>query len=44
MDGLKKKLMDANVLVSLSGNRLRVSPALYNTEADIDTLSGILNG
>ena len=42
-DGLRKKLMDANVVVSLGGNRLRVSPALYNTEADIDILSGVLN-
>jgi len=42
-DALRKKLMDANVVVSLGGNRLRVSPALYNTETDIDILSGVLN-
>ncbi len=41
-EGLRKKLMDANVVVSLGGNRLRVSPALYNTEADIDVLSEVL--
>ena len=42
-DSLRKKLTDANVVVSLGGNRLRVSPALYNTEADIDILIGVLN-
>ena len=42
-DALRKKLMDAKVVVSLGGNRLRVSPALYNTEADIDILRGVLN-
>ncbi len=42
-DALRKKLMDANVVVSLGGNRLRVSPALYNTEADIDILIKVLN-
>jgi len=42
-DGLRKKLADAKVVVSLGGNRLRVSPALYNTEGDIDILSGVLN-
>ncbi len=42
-DGLRKKLRDANVVVSLGGNRLRVSPALYNTEADVDALIEVLN-
>ena len=42
-DGLRKKPMDANVVVSLGGNRLRVSLALYNTETDIDALSRVLN-
>ncbi len=40
---LRKKLAAAKITVSISGNRIRVSPALYNNEADIDALSAVLN-
>ncbi len=43
-EAIRKRLGEANLVVSLGGNRLRVSPALYNTEADIDALSTALTG
>ncbi len=42
-DAARERLMEANVVVSLGGSRMRVSPALYNNEADIDLLTEVLN-
>ena len=42
-DAVRQRLMEAKVVVSLGGNRMRVSPALYNNEADIDLLTEVLN-
>ena len=33
----------ANVVVGLAGNRLRVSPAVFNRETDIDVLAEVLS-
>lgn len=41
--GLEKRLRAANVVVSLSGNRIRVSAAVYNEEGDIDRLAEVMN-
>ena len=41
---VSNRLEKAKVAVSLSGRRLRVSPALYNNEADVDRLVGALTG
>ena len=38
----KKRLAEEKIVVSFSGNRMRVSPAVYNNEADIDRLVGVL--
>jgi len=35
-------LREAGVVVSLSASEMRVSPAIYNTEADIDTLAEVM--
>ena len=43
-DAVRDRLVAANIVVSLGGNRVRVSPALYNNEADIDTLGDALMG
>ena len=40
----KKRLAEAKIVVSFSGNRMRVSPAAYNSEADIDRLIVALQG
>jgi selenocysteine lyase/cysteine desulfurase len=42
--GLSDKLKAAKISVSMSGNRIRVSPALFNTETDIDTIATVMNG
>ncbi len=39
-----EKLAASRIVVSRSGNRIRVSPALFNNESDIDLLSLALNG
>lgn len=39
---LEDRLRAANVVVTVSGNRIRVSPGLYNTEGDVDRLVGAL--
>lgn len=39
---LQERLEAANVVVALSGNRMRVSPAVFNTEGDIDRLAEAL--
>ncbi|MDJ0840659.1 MAG: aminotransferase class V-fold PLP-dependent enzyme [Acidobacteriota bacterium] len=41
---LRKKLKAADVVITVAHNRMRVSPALYNNEADIDALAVVLNG
>ncbi|MCZ6916809.1 MAG: aminotransferase class V-fold PLP-dependent enzyme, partial [Gemmatimonadetes bacterium] len=35
---LRARLRAANITVALSGNRIRVSPAVFNTEEDVDRL------
>jgi selenocysteine lyase/cysteine desulfurase len=34
---------DANIVSTLTGNRIRVSPAVFNNEEDIDLISEVLN-
>jgi selenocysteine lyase/cysteine desulfurase len=41
-DGLVERLTQAKVHVSRRGNALRVTPHLYNTEADIDRFAQVL--
>ncbi len=41
--GLEDRLRAANVIVSLSGNRIRISPAVFNGEADVDALAEALS-
>ncbi len=41
--GLADRLRAANVVVSLSGTRIRVSPAVFNGEADVDALAEALS-
>lgn len=40
---LQERLSSARIVVSLSGNRIRVSPAVFNNSADIDRLAEVLN-
>ena len=42
-EAVRQRLMEAKVAVSFGGNRMRISPALYNNEADIDLLTEVLN-
>ncbi|NIR43232.1 MAG: aminotransferase class V-fold PLP-dependent enzyme [Gemmatimonadetes bacterium] len=47
MDGLTDRLAAANVAISVGGDMdrmIRISPAIYNSEADIDRLVEVLNG
>jgi selenocysteine lyase/cysteine desulfurase len=37
-EGTKAKLVNANIQVTMTGNRLRISPSFYNNDEDIDTL------
>ena len=39
---LKKALADNKIVATLAGNRLRISPGIYNNEDDIDALSDVL--
>ena len=41
-DGLPERLADNQVYVSLRGDSLRVTPHLYNNEADVDRLFSVL--
>ncbi|MCZ6836052.1 MAG: aminotransferase class V-fold PLP-dependent enzyme [Planctomycetota bacterium] len=41
---LAQRLRDANVIVSLGANRMRVSPGIYSNEADIDRLAMAMMG
>jgi len=36
-------LLEAGVVVTLTANRMRVSPAIYNTTEDVDRLVEVLN-
>ena len=40
---VKSKLKEANIIASVGQNRLRISPAIYNNESDIDYLVDTLN-
>jgi len=40
---LVPRLRAANLVISVGANRIRVSPAIYNTESDIDLLAEVLN-
>lgn len=42
--GLRQRLADNRVFVSLRANAVRVAPHLYNDEADIDRLLNVLEG
>lgn len=42
-DGLAGRLAEAKIAVSLAGNRIRVSPAIFNDERDVDRLAEVLN-
>ena len=37
-DSTKAKLDKANIQVTMTGNRLRISPSFYNNDADVDAL------
>jgi selenocysteine lyase/cysteine desulfurase len=44
---LRTRLMASEVVVSIAGDKwdqLRISPAIYNTEADMDRLAEVLRG
>ena len=43
-EGLREKLSEAKISVSLSGNRIRVSPALFSTASDMDAIAAVMNG
>ena len=40
---LAGSMLEAGVVVTLAANRMRVSPAIYNTTADVDRLVDVLN-
>lgn len=42
-NAVRERLAEAKIVVPIAGNRMRVSPALYNNEEDIDALSHVLN-
>ena len=44
MGPAQTRLAAEDITVGLAGNRLRVSPAIYNNEDDVDRLAEILNG
>ena len=41
---LEDRLRAANIVIAVGSNTIRVSPAIYNNEEDIDLLSEVLNG
>jgi selenocysteine lyase/cysteine desulfurase len=41
-DGLPERLAESQVYVSLRGDSLRVTPHLYNNDADVDRLFSVL--
>ncbi len=42
-EGVKKKLKEAHINVTVAHNRIRVSPAIYSNQSDIDALAAVLN-
>lgn len=40
---LEERLRAADLVVTLASNRVRVSPAIYNTDEDIDILADVMN-
>ena len=47
LEGLRARLDSSNVVVSTGGDRhdlVRISPAIYNDQADMDQLLDVLNG
>lgn len=45
--GVRSRLFDTNIVVSTGGDRhdlIRISPAVYNNESDVDRLVEVLNG
>jgi selenocysteine lyase/cysteine desulfurase len=40
---LEEPLRKAAIVITLAGNYIRVSPAVYNSESDIDLLADVLN-
>ena len=41
-DGTQAKLKQANIRATMTGNRLRISPNIYNNQEDIDKLLNAL--
>ena len=41
---LEDRLRAANMVIAVGGNTIRISPAIYNNEDDIDRLVEVLNG
>ncbi len=41
---LEDRLRAANIVIAVGSNTIRVSPAIYNNEEDIDLLAEVLNG
>jgi selenocysteine lyase/cysteine desulfurase len=47
LDGLGRRLAAAGTVISVGGDMsdlMRISPAIYNNDADIDRLAGVLRG
>ncbi len=40
---LEDRLRAANMVIAVGSNTIRVSPAIYNNEEDIDLLAEVLN-
>ena len=40
---LEDRLRAANLVIGMGSNTIRVSPAIYNNEEDIDLLAEVLN-
>ena len=46
-EGLRDRLLASDVVISIGGdtwNQVRISPAIYNTEADMDRVAEVLRG
>ncbi|MBT3700495.1 MAG: aminotransferase, partial [Alphaproteobacteria bacterium] len=41
-DGLAAKMADNNVFVSVRGPAMRITPHVFNTDADVDKLFAVL--
>ena len=45
-DGLRDRLMASDVVISVGGDKwdqVRISPSIYNTEADMDRVAEVLS-